>query len=77
MQQAYVLLERLQLPVAHLQQLQQPQRPRTPPLEVEPEVDWVELEEGLAAFDAPLPQQVEPLPQLEEAPQPPRRWAGH
>ena len=43
-----------------LQQVQQLQRPPTPPPEVEPEVDWEELEGGLAAFDAPLPQQLGP-----------------
>ena len=73
-QPAYVLLERLQLPVEQLPQLQQPQRPQMPPPEVEPEIDWGELEEGLAAFDAPLPQQLGPLPLL---PQPPLQvdWA--
>ena len=75
-QRAYVLLERLRLPLEQLPQLQQPQQPPTPPPEVEPEVDWEELEEGLAAFHAPLPQQLGP-PLLAPQPQqpPPIDWA--
>ena len=52
---AYILLGRLQEPLP-----QAALRPLTPPPEVEPDVDWVVLEEGLADFDAPWQPQVEP-----------------
>ena len=72
LREAYVLLERLQLP---------PLQPLTPPPELEPrivspgavfDIDWEELEEGLAIFDGPpvpLMQQpiVVPVPQFEPA----------
>ena len=60
LREAYVLLERLQDP---------PQRPLTPPPELE--VDWEGLEAALADFDAPQPlilQQPEVVPQPQFVP---------
>ena len=59
LQNAYVLLKRLQESFP-----QAAPRPLTLLPEVEPEVDWALLEGGLADFDAPWQQQIEPQLQV-------------
>ena len=71
MRRAIVFLERLCDPVLPLQQLP---RPPTPPPEVDDQVDWDLLEQGLEAFDAPQ-QQLLPQPVLAPVPPPQVDWA--